>query len=185
MLDQKLVEETIQDLQEVKEKILNRHEGDTTLTLRFDSVFNSLINSLGNTTGNIVSSTSQKVSSGFTPKPLTNIAGQKISGNSSVLKLQPLEVDQAKAFKEEIQAIHDSFSNRENGKLLEELNELQIRGVAKVAGVEDYDTDPINGDFVQKIKDKIAANVQDKADREKSKEDLKNQGNETQKPTEK
>lgn len=170
MLDQKLVEETIQDIQEAKDKILKRHEGDTTFSLRVDTVFNQLINSLGNSTGNIVPS--QKPGS-FVPKPLTNVVGQKINTkNTEPLKLPTLEVDKAQAFKDEIKLIHDGFLKRENIDLLDSLKEIQIRGVAKIAGVDDYETDTINEEFVQKIKDKIQANDADKTSRNASKATL-------------
>lgn len=170
MLDQELVQETIRDIQEVKERILTRHEGDTTFALRVDTVFNQLINSLGNTTGNIVSA--QKTSS-FTPQPLTNVAGQKVNtANAEPLKLPTLEIDKAESFKEEIKLIHEGFLKRENIDLLDSLKEIQLRGVAKIAGVEDYDTDLIDGAFIQKIKDKIQANDADKASRNKSKANL-------------
>lgn len=178
MLDQELVQESIKDLQECKEKILKRHEGETTFTIRVESVFNQLINSLAVTTGNVVDTTRPGK---FQPKPLTNIAGAKIRENSTVLpKLEKvLDVDKANAVREQIQIIHDSFLDREDGELLENLKEWQIKGVAKVAGVADFDTTAVDGDFIRVIKAKIQANKDEAADKDKIKNDLKEKGTAT------
>ncbi|WP_428067383.1 hypothetical protein [Chryseobacterium gambrini] len=170
MLDQTLVEETIQDIKYCKEKILERHEGDTTFTLRVDTVFNQLINSLAYTTGNVVP---EQRTGKFQPKPLQNVLGTKIHRNSeSTPKLEPLDVDKANAVKEQIQLIYDSFPNREDAELLENLKDWQIKGVAKVAGLQDYDTTEIDGDFIRQIKDKIQANKDEAAAKDLKKDEL-------------
>lgn len=175
MLDQELVQETIQDLQEVKEKILTRHQGETTFTLRVDTVFNTLINSLAHTTGNVVNTTRPGK---FEPQPLTSIAGAKIvQSGSNLPKLEKvIDVDKAAAIKEQIQLIHDSFQDREDSELLENLKDWQIKGVAKVAGIKDFETASIDGGFVRDIKDKIQANKEEAAAKDKLKNDLKEDG---------
>jgi hypothetical protein len=177
MLNQSLVEETIQDIQECKDKILQRHEGDATFTLRVDTVFSQLINSLAYTTGSIVPGTRPGK---FVPQPLQSVAGSKIHKSVPFQKLEPINVDKANAIKEQIQLIHDSFMDRESGELLENLKDWQIKGVAKVAGLKDYDTTEIDGGFIKEIKDKIQANAAEIIDKEQKKLDL-NKGPETAK----
>jgi hypothetical protein len=170
MLDQTLIEETIQDLKDCKDKILERHEGDTTFTLRVDTVFNTLINSLAYTTGSVVP---EQRPGKFQPKPLESVFGVKIHRNSSSTpKLEPIDIDKANAVKEQIQLIYDSFLSREDAELLENLKDWQIKGVAKVAGLPDYDTTEINGGFIRDIKEKIQANAAEIVAKDQKKVDL-------------
>lgn len=177
MLDQKLVEETIQDLKDCKDKILERHEGDTTFTLRVDTVFNTLINSLAYTTGSVVPE--QRIGK-FQPQPLQTVLGAKIHRvDSTTPKLEPIDFDKANAVKEQIKLIYDSFLNREDAELLENLKEWQIKGIAKVAGLSDYDTAEINGGFIRDIKDKIQANAAEVVLKDQKKVDLSKESDAT------
>ena len=164
--DSDKIKETITDLESCKETILERHSNDKSLCLRFDSVFRQLINSLNYTTSQV-----QSVGSKFEPKPLNKVMGTKINvkAKSEKLVLKPLQVDAVKSFKEKINAIYESFTSRENPDLLEALEEVEIRGVAKIAGVPDFEKAKVDSQFIDVIKKAI----DDKADTTTKKEDLK------------
>lgn len=170
MLDKNKVEETIQDLHETKERILARHEGDSTFMLRVESVFNQLINSLAGVTGNLVN---ESKSSAFNPTPLSYIAGTKIEEKAGPVVFEPIKIDQAEELRKQIEFIKDSFPSRENSELLENLNEFQIRGVAKVVGLADFEEAPIDAKLIQAIKDKIQANADEIIAKNAAKDSLK------------
>ena len=151
MHNTKLVQQTVDDVRELLDKILERHREDPTFCLRTESVFNQYVNSLSYITGNV-----NERSNIFSPKPLESIAGKKVNPrDTDKLELKPIEVDEVEAFRKKIQLIHDGFLNRENTDILDSLQEIEIRGVAKIVGIEDFDTAPVDGVLVQRIKDAI------------------------------
>ena len=145
---------TIEDLNNLNEIIQERHSDNPSLCLRFNSVFKQLANSLGGFAGGSF----QKESNAFVPTPLTKVSGQEIKEKiSAKLNLKLLEVDEVEAFREKIQSIHDSFLSRETTDLLDSLEPIEIRGVAKLAGVVDFDKVPVDGQLVEDIKKTITA----------------------------
>jgi hypothetical protein len=145
---------TIEDLNNLNEVIQERHSDNPSLCLRFNSVFKQLSNSLGGYKGGSF----QKEISGFVPTPLTKINGKEIKERvSTKLDLKPIQVDEVDAFRNKIQSIYDSFLNRETTDLLDSLEPIEIRGVAKLAGVEDFDKVPVDGQLVEGIKKTITA----------------------------
>ncbi|WP_313214110.1 hypothetical protein [Soonwooa sp.] len=158
MQDIELMNQSISDLEQFRDMISERHKDNPTLTLRFSSVFNQLINSLGVHTGAVA--TPSNVAEGFTPQPLKMVFGKDVT-HTEKRKLKPFEVDDVAAMRERMQHIYDSFLDRENNDLKESLQEIEIRGVAKMAGVEDFDTQKIDGHFLNKIKKAIADKSKD------------------------
>ena len=169
MHNTELVQQTVDDVRELLDKILERHREDPTFCLRTESVFNQYINSLSYITGNV-----NERSNIFSPKPLESIAGKKVNPrDTDKLELKPIEVDEVEAFRKKIKLIHDGFLNRENTDILDSLQEIEIRGVAKIVGIEDFDTAPVDGVLVQRIKDAITV----KKETETKQEELKDQLN--------
>lgn len=166
--DSNKVTETIQDLESCKATILERHSDNPSLCLRFDSVFKQLINSLNYNTGALQSATVT-----FKPEPLTKMIGRDIDVKvkTGKLELKPLEVDEIEVFKEKIQSIYDSFLTRENTDLLDSLQDIEIRGVAKLARVPNFEKVAIDGKLIDNIKKAITA--KNDLDARKS-EELKN-----------
>ncbi|GAB0154744.1 hypothetical protein CHRYSEOSP005_00040 [Chryseobacterium sp. Alg-005] len=170
MLNPEQVQETINDVQELKDKILERHQQDPTFCLRTESVFNQYINSLSYITGTV---NPQTASYGFTPQPLKSVIGKPIGEKSSTkLNLPVISNDDIEAFKETVQLLHDGFLDRENVQLLDSLKEIEIRGVANIAGLDDFREAEINGAYIEKIKEKIKANKDLETVREQKKLEL-------------
>ena len=72
------INQTIQDLEDCKNVILERHKDNATLCLRFDSVFKQLINSLNHNSGTL-----STAKASFEAKPLTKILGRDVKEKSS------------------------------------------------------------------------------------------------------
>lgn len=169
MHNPELVQKTVDDVRELLDKILERHREDPTFCLRTESVFNQYINSLSYITGQV-----NERSNVFSPKPLESVAGKKVKArDTEKLELKPIEVDEVEAFRKKIQLIYDGFLNRQNVDILDSLQEIEIRGVAKIAGIEDFDTAPVDGVLIQRVKDAITA----KNDTSTKQEELKLQLN--------
>lgn len=147
------INQTITDLEVCKNGILERHKEDTSFCLRINSVFTQLANSLSYNTGSI-----NATEKAFVPQPLENVLGMKIDEKKSAkMNLTAPEVDEVAAFKEKIQLIYDGFLTRENPELKESLEEIEVRGVAKLAGIENYATAKIDGNLLNRIKKAITA----------------------------
>lgn len=173
MLNPEQIQETINDVQELKDKILKRHQQDPTFCLRTESVFTQYINSLSYITGNV---SPQTASYGFNPQPLKSVIGKPIGERSGAkLNLPVISTDDVEAFKETVQLLHDGFLDRENIQLLDSLKEIEIRGVASLAGLDDFREAEINGAYIDVIKAKITANKDLEAARDQKKKEL--QGN--------
>ena len=175
MHNTELVQQTVDDVRELLDKILERHREDPTFCLRTESVFNQYVNSLSYITGNV-----NERSNIFSPKPLESIAGKKVNPrDTDKLELKPIEVDEVEAFRKKIQLIHDGFLNRENTDILDSLQEIEIRGVAKIVGIEDFDTAPVDGVLVQRIKDAITVKKETETKQEELKVELNKDQNQS------
>ena len=171
MQDPIKIQQTIDDLQEVQERISERHKDEPTFSLRVNSVFNQLINSLSVNTGRVT----DRAVSGFTPKPLGTIAGKSVSGKRNV-KISDTKTEKEQTieeFRENVQKAYDSFPDRESKELKDSLFEDEIRGVAKLAGLDDFQEAKIDGHYINKIKKAIAdkKELDDKKAAEKAKEE--------------
>ena len=145
---------TIEDLNNLNEVIQERHKDNPSLCLRFNSVFKQLSNSLGGFKGGSF----QPTVNTFVPSPLTKVNGKEIKeAVSTKLNLKPIEVDEVDAFREKIQEIYNSFLSRETTDLLDSLEPIEIRGVAKLAGVVDFEKVEVDGKLVEDIKQAITA----------------------------
>lgn len=155
MQDPIKIQQTIDDLKEVQEKISERHKDEPTFNLRVNSVFNQLINSLSVTTGGVT----ERAVSGFTPKPLASIAGKNLAGkrNVKIADVKPEKEQTLEEFRENVQKAYDSFLNRETTELKDSLFEDEIRGVAKLAGLEDFQDAKVDGHYINKIKKAITS----------------------------
>jgi len=156
MLNPEQVQETINDVQELKDKILKRHQQDPTFCLRTENVFTQYINSLSYITGMV---NPQTASYGFSPQPLKSVIGRSVGEKTATKMVLPvISTDDVEAFKETVQFLHDGFLDRENIQLLDSLKEIEIRGVASLAGLDDFREAEINGAYINAIKEKITAN---------------------------
>ena len=141
MNDPQKLQETLEDIQEVKEKILQRHADEPTFSLRVGSVFDKLVDSIsGNVTG--------KTSTGFKPKPLGTVAGKTI-GNRSEKKEKGNSFQE---FESNVKSAYESFLDRETKDLKDSLLENEIRGVAKLTGLDDFKEAKVDGNYINKIK---------------------------------
>ncbi|AZA82178.1 hypothetical protein C1637_09890 [Chryseobacterium lactis] len=169
MLNPEQVEETIKDVEEMKAKILKRHQDNLTFCIRTESVFNQYVNSLSYATGTVRS----EGKGAFKPQPLTSVLGKQVKTPvPKTLQLTPISISDEESFKETIQLLHDNLLNRDNIDLLDSLKEIEIRGVAKVAGLNDYREAKIDGAYIEKIKEKIIANQNLETEREAAKKVL-------------
>ena len=151
-LEIKKIELSIQDIESCRTLINQRHKDNPSFMLRIDSVFNQLINTLRVLTGNGIKSNSDV----FKSIPINKFLGKTIKVKSkNNLKLPNLSVDEVEAFKEKIQLIYNSFPSRNNTDLLDSLDEIEIRGVAKLAGIENFDKISVDGILLDNIKLKI------------------------------
>lgn len=145
------INQTITDLEVCKNGILERHKEDTSFCLRINSVFTQLANSLSYNTGSV-----NATEKAFVPQPLENVLGMKIAFKKTTkMNLAAPEVDEVEAFKEKIQLIYDGFLTRENPELKESLEEIEVRGVAKLAGIDNFATAKIDGTLLNRIKKAI------------------------------
>lgn len=155
MNDPKKLQQTLDDIQEVKEKILSRHSDNPTFSLRVGSVFDKLVDSIsGNVTG---------TTTGFKPQPLEMVAGKSISGKAE----RPAKQESFEEYRENVQKAYDSFLDRENSDLKDSLMEQEIRGVAKLAGLDDFSDAKVDGHYLNKIKKAITTQKQLEADKAK------------------
>lgn len=151
MEDKELIIQTVQDLEDCKNKILERHSNNISICLRFGNVFDQLVNSLNLTTGSL-----KETNSNYTPEPITKFFGEQIKDKRrKPLKLQSIEVDEVEVFRAKVEMIYESFLTRENTDLIESLEPIEIRGVAKLAGVADFDSLKIDATFIETIKKAI------------------------------
>lgn len=160
----------IKNLEESRNVILEKYKKNLSLCFRFSAVFTQLINLLNRNGGNAI----EKNASLFERSPLTKIFGKSITVEKNrKISLEALAPNDSELelFRDKIQLIYDSFLERETTELLNSLTEIEIRGVAKIAGIENFDKAPIAGSFVEMIKQSIRAKLECE---KKQEEELKN-----------
>lgn len=88
--------------------------------------------------------------------PITNFMGKKIEVSKRVdrTQLKPKE-DEKNKFRQDVQKLYDTIIDMEPSQVLNahKLPEhiMIVRGVAKIAGVEDFDTKEMNVPFIEEI----------------------------------
>lgn len=145
------IEATVADIEALRATVKERHSDNVSLVIRFDSVLKQLIDSLSVTIGSKLSSNDLM---SFTPKPLQFVAGKPATKEVSRKVIEDKEIQ---TFVENAKAAYEGFLGRDNHDILEGLDEETLRGVAKLAGLEDFKTAEVNGNYVTAIKDAITA----------------------------
>lgn len=116
-----------------------------------------IVNRLSRHTSNsLVSNNSEKKS-----KPLTKIMGQAIPQRKVNDTVPSVELSDKELFKEKVEAYFLEFPTLSTesifNRLIGPLDAAVLRGVAKKAGVQDFETHDINVSFVEKIQKGIKA----------------------------
>lgn len=99
--------------------------------------------------------------------PMKSFMGKTISRSKRVTKddLVP-DTDERKIIKEKVQTLYDTIRDLTPDQVFKNYplkqDQVIIRGVAKWAGVEDYDTREINSEFIEDIQ----LNIEEKAEQE-------------------
>ncbi len=121
------------------------------LQARSKTVLDTLINGLGHTIGASETATDK----GFAPQTLTEAWGIETREPSPTTVV--VEQPDVEALRERAQAAYNTFAERENTDLMVALTELDIRAVAKIAGLDVTPTNPkqIDALYIDKIKEAI------------------------------
>lgn len=169
MADQsKKIQETVSDLQEIREKLKGRHSDNVSLSLRLESSLTSMIGSLGSTLGG------NPDYNAFVPTPIEVLAGTVVSGNKDASKV--MEDAEIKAFKDNVQATYEGFVGRDNHDISTGVDEETLRAVAKKAGMEDYKTAKVDATYIESVKEAIQEKNKVAADRAAEKAKIKAEG---------
>ncbi|TWP31899.1 hypothetical protein ETU08_00120 [Apibacter muscae] len=168
MENTELVKITITDIDEFKKVLLDRHQNNTNLCIRLESVFTQLNNSLKAGLGEMREVTNSR----FTPTPLKKVMGQSVEfKESKKVELPKFDNDDKEAFKERVNKAYESFLDRDAQDLITSLEEIEIRGVAKIAKIANYKEASIDVPFIEKIKQAIKEKQE--ADKKKEEERVK------------
>lgn len=128
------------------------------LVIRADHTLETLSNGLLHIIGE--SPTNQ--SSTFTPTPITHVLGDDVTQQEKVdLKaITPTNADK-EALKKQATEAYDTFLDRDSNVILESVDDLIIRAVAKKAGMDVTSTNPekITVEFIESIKEAISNTI--------------------------
>ena len=127
------------------------------LVIRTDNVLDTMANSLLGFIGESIESTS----TAFTPTPITNVLGQDVSRGEKVEEkaIEPSNADKA-SLKEQANTAYETFLERDSFTLLESLDDIVIRAVAKKAGMKDVTStvpEKVTIEFIDEIKSAIVS----------------------------
>lgn len=155
------IKKVITILTNAKQDVANELQGTEfeNINLRVKHSIEQMVNLMGHY-GNL--EVSHTVSQPQKLEPITEFMGEKIEGAKKV-QSEDIEpgLDAKQLFKNKVQALYDSFLEREDDELLTSNtiaeDQLALRGVAKKAGVLDYGIRDLTIQFIQEIKDGIKA----------------------------
>jgi hypothetical protein len=149
------------------------------LSLFLEGNFKTMINRLKVMTGNnLGSATSQ------TFAPITDFLGDKVHVSKAVLEedINPIEED-IKKFRADVQGLYDTILSYSTELILKSHtlpeHTMILRGVAKLAGVEDYQTKEIGEAFIDEIKRAINQQLKRKQQEEDFNQNLPDNKTET------
>jgi hypothetical protein len=151
-MHQSNVKEAIQILKDAKDKVNDLLSPLTNLQTRSNHVLKSLIGGLEFTIGSHHQGATDAV---FKPQPLTHVMGVKVERPEKI-KIEaatPTNPD-VEALRKKAEEAYSTFCERKNADLLEGLTDLELRAVAKMAGMDVSITEPakIDSQFITKIK---------------------------------
>jgi hypothetical protein len=100
------------------------------------------------------------ISTGFTPTPITNVLGDDVKQPTPIVvkDINPTDADK-EALRQQALDAYDTFVDRDEKLILESLDEIVIRAVAKRAGMAVTSTEPerVGLEFINEIKATIIA----------------------------
>jgi hypothetical protein len=146
------IEKAIEALQEARVKVSGLLSVNPALQVRSNNALDSLIGGLSHTIqGNL-----PRAVPANDMGPITHVFGQKVE--REVKPTTPAKVAVKSADVDELRTritdAYPTFRDRDNKSLIESLTDMEMRGIAKMAGLEVTETEPkkISGAFVDKIK---------------------------------
>jgi hypothetical protein len=151
----KIAIEKINSFRQELADILPNHEN---LQIRASNVLQTLENGFKHVIG--MPLTEDVNSGGFTPTPITNVLGDDVTHKApiAVKDIIPTDADK-EALRQQALEAYDTFVDRDEKVILESLDEIVIRAVAKRAGMAVTSTDPerVGLEFINEIKAAIIA----------------------------
>lgn len=153
--EQEKIEQTVADLQSLREKINKRHFDNVNLLLRINSPLEQIVNSLGTT----LPAPAQALNR-FTPEPIKQMVGNKIQTSDDKYSIKKPSAKLAQdpeiqMFIANTKATYEGFLGRDADDILKGTDEETIRGVAKLAGMLDFEDAKINAEYIAGIKEAI------------------------------
>jgi hypothetical protein len=158
------IKEVIAILEESKKQISELLESNPTLQLRVTSTFDRLSNGLKVVIGEPISDNTQE---GFKMEKLESVFGRKIHEKKE-LKVQKTDKKEVDLLRETAAVLYDTFPEQQSKELIERLTDMEVRAVAKLAGLQVTSTQPakITVVFIEKIKEAIVNQKELKAAQE-------------------
>lgn len=144
--EQERIAETVEDIQGLRSKLSDRHSDNINLSLRLDSALKAVVGSLGATLG--IPETTR-----FVPTPIEKMNGIIVSGNFD--KQQVADQKEIETFVENTKAAYESFLGNTGYDIIAGTDQETIRGVAKLAGLDDYKTATVDVAYITTIKEAI------------------------------
>lgn len=147
--EQEKIQKTVSDIADLRAKINKRHFDNVNLLLRLDSAFQQIENSLGTT----LSAPAAKHR--FQPTPISVLSGTKVADETTSDGL--VRSQEIKMFVENTKATYEGLTGRDADDILNGTDEEILRGVAKMAGMDDYAEAKLDAAYVGSIKEAILA----------------------------
>lgn len=157
-MDKKNLELAIQVIEEANRKVCDLVKDYDSLQIRANHVFTTLANGFKSIHGSYPQLPSSQVDQGvssFVPTPIIMANAPTVQ---KVVDSIPQEAD-IEDYRERVIKAYESFVDRDAAALLDSLHDSEIRGVAKMAGIEVSPTEPehLSHEFINEIKDAITA----------------------------
>jgi regulator of replication initiation timing len=170
----KIAIEKIKQFRKELDSILSNNEN---LQIRASNVLQTLENGFKHIIG--LPLDEEGFDSGFKPSPITNVLGDDVTRTLPIIvkDIAPTDADK-EALRQQALDAYDTFIDRDEKVILESLDEIVIRAVAKRAGMAVTSTEPerVGLEFINEIKSAILAKeevetakesaLQDDADKE-------------------
>lgn len=146
------IKEVIAILEDSKNQISELLQVNPTLQLRVSSTFDRLTNGLKVVIGEAITDNNQA----FKMVKLESVFGRKITEKKE-LKVQKTDKKEVDLLRETAAVIYETFPEQDPKELIERLSDMELRAVAKMAGLQVTSTQPakITVAFIEKVKDAI------------------------------
>lgn len=157
------IKEAISILEDSKSQISELLQSNPTLQLRVTSTFERLSNGLKVVVGEAISDDNTT----FKLEKLESVFGRKIHEKKE-LKVQKTDKKEVDLLRETAAILYDTFPEQQSKELIERLTDIELRAVAKLAGLQVTSTQPakITVAFIDKIKESIVKQKELKAAQE-------------------